>query len=77
MWAEQETNEVLYALNTTEDGLTDEEVKKRQEEYGKNVLPKAKRASVLKLIFNQFKSAIMLILFIAIGLSLAIGEYTV
>ena len=76
MWAEQETNEVLYALNTTEDGLTDEEVKKRQEEYGKNVLPKAKRASVLKLIFNQFKSAIMLILFIAIGLSLAIGEYS-
>ncbi|MCR5553339.1 MAG: HAD-IC family P-type ATPase [bacterium] len=76
MWAEQDANEVLYALNTTEDGLTNEEVKKRQEEYGKNILPKAKRTSVLKLIFNQFKSAIMLILFIAIGLSLAIGEYS-
>ena len=76
MWTDQPIQEVLSILETKETGLTNDEVLARQEKDGKNVLPKGKKLGVLKTILNQFKSAIMLILFIAIAFSLIIGEYS-
>lgn len=56
-------------------GLVMPKPKKRLEENGKNIFPVGKQKSVLLILLNQFKSAIIIILFVAIILSLIIGEY--
>lgn len=68
--------ESLYKqLKTTREGLNSQEVKKRLERDGKNIFPVGKQKSSFLIFLNQFKSAIIIILFIAIILSLIIGEY--
>lgn len=68
--------ENIYSkYNTHEHGLSDAEAQKRLEENGKNIFPVGKQKSVLLILLNQFKSAIIIILFVAIILSLIIGEY--
>lgn len=66
---------VYKELQTTRDGLSSQEAKKRIERDGKNVFPVGKQKSSLLIFLNQFKSAIIIILFVAIILSLIIGEY--
>lgn len=68
--------ENIYSkYNTHEHGLSDAEAQKRLDENGKNIFPVGKQKSVLLILLNQFKSAIIIILFVAIILSLIIGEY--
>lgn len=68
--------ENIYSkYNTHEHGLSDAEAQKWLEENGKNIFPVGKQKSVLLILLNQFKSAIIIILFVAIILSLIIGEY--
>ena len=62
MFNDQTIEEIYKDLNTSENGLTDDEVKQRQKENGKNVFPNNNRLGIIKLILNQFKSAIMIIL---------------
>lgn len=61
--------DVVQQLNTSNEGLTNEEAKRRLETYGLNVIKPKKSNSVLGLLLSQFKSPIILILFFAIGLS--------
>ena len=63
MWADKSAEEVLKELDVTARGLNDDEVSQRREKFGPNELPKASRFKALKIFINQFKSAIMLILF--------------
>ncbi len=65
---------MLNELDTTEDGLTKEEVIKRREENGLNILPKEERASILKIFFNEFLDPIVLLLIVAIIFSFLAGE---
>ena len=68
--------ESLYdKYKTREQGLTDHDAKLRLEENGRNVFPVGKQKSAFLILLNQFKSAIIIILFIAIALSFVIGEY--
>lgn len=67
--------EVLKELNTSNEGLTDKEVQKRIELYGKNTLPKKKRKTYLQVFLSEFKNPIVYILFITMILSFIIGEY--
>jgi Ca2+-transporting ATPase len=66
--------EVKEKLEVDEKGLLTEEVKKRLVTYGPNELTKQKGKSPIKLFFGQFAEILMIILLIATGLSLAIGE---
>ena len=61
--------EMLQKLETTKDGLTSNEARNRLSRYGANLLKPPKRSDVLTLLFGQFKSPIILILFFATGLS--------
>jgi len=70
----KEIDEVLKLLETNKKGLTNEEVKKRQTKYGKNVLPKKEKDSVIKIFFNEFKDPIVLLLLVAILASFIAGE---
>jgi len=68
-------NEVLESFNTNEkDGLSEEEVKKRQTQYGKNILGEKKKTSLFKVLINQFKSFVMLLLLAAAVASFLINE---
>ena len=66
---------IYEEFHTSREGLTTQEAHKRIDRDGKNVFPVGKQKSSLLILLNQFKSAIIIILFVAIVLSLIIGEY--
>ncbi|TFF88778.1 MAG: calcium-translocating P-type ATPase, SERCA-type [Promethearchaeota archaeon] len=62
--------EIYNKLNTSDDGLSKEEAKKRLEKYGSNEIKKKKERSLIKMFFNQFKDVLTIVLLVAIGISL-------
>jgi len=69
-----EIEEAFKTLNAKVTGLTQEEVQTRLSQYGTNELRKEKRASPLRLFVEQFKDILIIILLVATGLSLYLGE---
>jgi P-type Mg2+ transporter len=61
--------DLLKLLESVKEGLSGVEAKKRLTLYGANILKPPKRTDVLTLLVSQFKSPIILILFVATGLS--------
>jgi Mg2+-importing ATPase len=61
--------EVLRRLQTTAQGMTGDEARRRLTSYGLNLLKPKKRSDALTLLLAQFKSPIILILIFAAGLS--------
>ena len=74
MFYNKKISDVEKELNTSLDGLTEVEAKKRINKYGKNELPKKKKDSVVKIFFNEFKDPIIILLLFAILASLVVGE---
>lgn len=66
--------DVLEILDTNIDGLSNNEVLKRQKKYGKNVLNKKKKISILKILFMQLIDPIVLVLLVASVLSFISNE---
>jgi len=64
----------LDELKVTEKGLSAEEAKNRLSTYGPNELKKEKGKSPVKLFLGQFTNVLMIILLIATGLSIVVGE---
>ena len=73
-WHSLKTQEALEELKSSNKGLTEVEARSRFETYGPNELKKEKGKSPIKLFLGQFTDILMIILLIATGLSLAIGE---
>ena len=70
----QEIREIFSRFKTDETtGLTTEEVKSRQQEYGYNQLDSKRKKSFLKMFLEQFKSFMILILLIAAVISGVVG----
>ncbi|MGB3225517.1 MAG: cation-transporting P-type ATPase [Desulforhopalus sp.] len=68
--------EVLSHLNVKlEQGLSDEEVQKRQEQYGLNELEAETTPSPFHILLNQFKSIVILILAVAAVVALATARW--
>ncbi len=67
---------MLQQLGAASAGLSGGEARHRLARYGTNLLKPQKRSNVLVLLLGQFKSPIILILLIAAGLSLILGEAT-
>lgn len=68
-----QAEEVLELLHTSANGLDSAQVILRQEEFGKNLL-KEHKVSRLSILVGQFKSPLVLILFIAALLSFFVGH---
>ena len=66
--------EALKKLETSEKGLTSKEAHKRIEKYGKNILPKKQKDSIIKIFFNEFKDPIIILLLFAVLASFIAGE---
>ncbi|MEO0275293.1 MAG: magnesium-translocating P-type ATPase [candidate division WOR-3 bacterium] len=60
---------MLKILESSKEGLTGNEAKKRLTLYGANLLKPKKRLNALSLLVSQFRSPIILILLLATGLS--------
>ncbi|MEK7192350.1 MAG: HAD-IC family P-type ATPase [Patescibacteria group bacterium] len=67
--------EVLDALETTKFGLADDEVEARRQVFNKNILPKSKGSTGLKIFLRQFKSPLLLLLLAASGITLFLEDY--
>jgi len=67
-------SETIRSLDSSEDGLTDEESKKRLIEFGHNELQKENKHAALDIFAGQFKNTLILMLVFAGCLSLFLGE---
>ena len=56
---------ILREFQTTEKGLSDNEVRNRKDIFGNNALKEKKRKGILKVFFNQFKDLLVGILIVA------------
>lgn len=74
-WHSLKTDEALAKLESSlTNGLTSQEVQKRLSEFGPNELKKEKGKSPVRLFLEQFTDVLIIILLIATGLSLVIGD---
>jgi potassium/sodium efflux P-type ATPase len=74
-WYQVGTNEVFQELSTSENGLSDSEVRKRLEQYGHNKLAEEEAISKLKILLHQFTSPLIYILLIAGVVTIFLQEY--
>ena len=75
-WEQKTVEEVLKKLSVGREGLSESEVKKRREQYGKNVFKGGKHVTVPTLLLLQLKSPIVIILLCAGILTLLLGHHT-
>ena len=68
-------DEVIEKVNSSVDGISNGEALNRIGKYGKNVLPHAKKDTLLKVYLRQFINPIIYMLLLAIILSIVVGEY--
>ena len=73
-WHTKEAKDVLKALSSSKNGISDSEAGKRLNRYGPNKLEKEKPVSRLTIFLSQFKSFLVIILIAATIFSAAIGE---
>ncbi len=74
-WHTLSVDETVATLDAdTEIGLSSTQVGALLDEYGRNVLRSAKRASPIGLFFAQFKNLLIVILLLGAGLSLWLGH---
>lgn len=71
---QQSSAEVMKILSVTPQGLTDDDVQKRQQVYGYNVLEEGKKTSTWAVFFGQFKDLLVIILLVAAFVSFLLGE---
>jgi len=72
-WHTLSSQDVLKRLKVAEQGLSAEEAKKRQEQYGLNQLTEAPRPGFLALLWEQISDFVVLLLIIAAVISGIIG----
>jgi len=73
-WHALETEELMKALKASEKGLSDEEAKRRLQEFGPNELVERKRITPLQIFLGQFKDIFVIMLLVATIISFLIGE---
>ena len=73
-WHSMTPDEVLTALQTSDDGLSELEARSRLNVHGRNDLVASRRESAFSILANQFRSIVVLLLIAAIGLSAWAGE---
>lgn len=74
MYYNKKIEDILKELQVTNQGLSKQEVSKRQAKYGKNILPKKETDSILKIFLNEFKDPMIILLLVAIIVSFIAGE---
>ncbi len=74
-WHAEPADAVLAAWSTSESGLKQAEVERRQQEYGLNVLPERGPAPIWRIVLGQFVSPLIYLLVAAAVVSAMIGDH--
>ena len=74
-WYQLHIKEILQKLETSEEGLNDNEVSKRLQLYGLNKLVEEEKISRFKILFHQFTSPLIYILLAAAVVTALLKEY--
>jgi len=76
IWHVLEATEIVHALQTSpKQGLSEEEARRRLEQFGPNELEEAEKPSLFQLIFEQFKNFIVIVLIVAALAAALLGDY--
>jgi len=75
-WSEDESDLLASLKTDRKAGLTEGEAKERLSAYGPNSLKAKRKAGPLTLLFNQFKSPLIIILLVAAVISAFLGDAT-
>jgi P-type Ca2+ transporter type 2C len=73
-WHSMSIEEAFQALDTGRKGLTQEEAKKRLEEYGRNEVAKSEDSGWLRILLHQLINPLVAVLVIAAVIALLAGE---
>ena len=71
----KEPKEVLKELNTSPEGLSEEEAKERLKSYGPNVIEEKKQVSLLDVVISQFENFVLWLLILTTLISIYLGKY--
>lgn len=74
-WHSLTPDESLNKLDSQTTGLSLDEIPKRQERYGRNLIEEAEPPGLLRLILHQFTSPLIYILLLAGGVTLLLQEW--
>ncbi len=74
-WYTMSADDVLIKLDSSKNGLTQDEVEERLKQYGENKLPESRRQSRLKILITQFKSSLVYILLAASLISALLKDF--
>ena len=74
MYYNKEIKDIYKELNSSKDGLNNEDVKKRLLEFGKNKLVEKKKKSTIIRFFDQFKDTMIIILLVVAALLYIYGR---
>ncbi|MEA1977728.1 MAG: HAD-IC family P-type ATPase, partial [Chloroflexota bacterium] len=76
IWHVLEATEIVHALQTSpKQGLSEEEARRRLEQFGPNELEEAEKPSLFRLILEQFKNFIVIVLIVAALAAALLGDY--
>jgi len=70
-----EIDDAMHSLNTTNEGLTSQEVQERLKKFGYNELKEKKRTTALQMFLGEFKDVFIILLLVATIFSVIIGYY--
>ena len=70
----KDLNEIYDYFNSSEQGLTNKQIKINEKKYGKNIIKEKKQKSILKVFFEQFKDTLVIILIISAIISVFLNE---
>lgn len=74
MFYKKSAEETLIELNSSKEGLNEQQVRDNAEKYGKNQLAEEKRQGVLTVFLSQFKDLLVVILIVAALIAAAMGD---
>ena len=75
LWHTYSAEESLKTVESTQQGLTNEEANKRSKQFGKNLLPQKKPTPILLMFLHEIINPIVLILLVAMAFSFVVQEW--
>ena len=73
-WYKISINDIFKIFNSSNNGLTDNQVKESQKNYGLNELPKKRKKSFIEIFIEELKDPIVLLLIVMIAFSILTNE---